>query len=176
MTITKKQLYSLIAILALTLFLPLVVYLLKGRFDIRPRALLAGAANFRLNADTTSLSSRQRMNVLVSVELTDANVRTSGVDFYLLYDSSKLSLISLSGQLGNNFTQTVIQEDTGQTYTAENGFNYLRLSMVSNKPKVQLSGGTIPLANVTFEAKQNGNASIKFPDDNTKLQVVGTTL
>lgn len=177
MTISKKELYSLLLILFLVLLLPVTLFFLKGRFDIRPRAVLSGVANFKMNPDTTSLTPGQRMNVLVSVELTDANVRTSGVDFTLLYDSNLLSVVSLSPVLGNNFTETVITDNQGLPYTGEGiSFNYLRLAVVSRKNKVDLPGGTIALANVTFEAKQTGAATIKFPEDNSKLQVVGTSI
>ena len=174
MTISKKQLISLIWVLALILILPLAVYFLRGRFDIRPKAVLSGVANFKLNSDTPNLTVGQRMNVLVSVELTDAQVKASGVDFHLLYDANKLALISATPTLGNNFTQTIILDDSGQIYSGEGGnYRYLRISVVSQKPQAELPGGTIQLANITFEAKQNGEATIKFPDDNTKLQVVG---
>ena len=83
MTISRKEFYSLILILFLVLFLPVVIYFLGARKDIRPKAVLAGAANFRLNADTTSVSVGQRVNVLVSTQITDTNVRVSGADFTL---------------------------------------------------------------------------------------------
>lgn len=177
MIISKKHLYSLIAILALVAFLPVVVFMLKGKFDIRPRAVLSGAVNFGLTADRTSVSPGETMNVLVSVTLTDQAIRASGVDFRLLFDSSKLNLVSVTPVTGNSFTDVVLLDDAGLPYSGENGtFNYLRLSMVSKKVKADLTGGTIALANVAFQAKQTGSAKIKFPDDNSLLQVVGTSL
>src|SRR3989344_7445832 len=177
MTITKKKLYSLIFVLVLIFLLPVTIYFLKERADIRPRAQLAGSANFRLNADTTNIAVGQTMSVLVSVELTQASVRASAVDFMLLYDPNKFNPISFTPITGNNFTDIVILDDAGQQYSAEgNIYNFLRLSMISQKPKEQLPGGTIQLANVTFEARQAGTSIIKFPDDNSNLQVVGTSL
>lgn len=177
MAISKKQLISIILLLSLMLILPLTVYYLKGRFDIRPKAVLSGAANFKLNADKTNLAVGQRLNVLVSLELTNTGVRSSGVDFSLLYDTNKLMLVSATPTLGTNFTQTVILDDTGQLYNGEgNNFSYARISMISEKPASQLPGGTLQLANITFEAIQNGAAIIKFPNDNTQMQVVGTSI
>jgi len=177
MTINKKELYSLIIVLLIIFLLPLTIYFLKQRADIRPKAQLAGSANFRLNANTTNLTNGQTLNVLVSVELTEASLRASGVDFQLLYDPSKFDIVSFTPITGNNFTDIVVFDDSGQTYSGEGGmYSYLRLGMVSVKSKDQLAGGTIQLANVSLLAKQNGNTLIKFPEDNAKLQVVGTAL
>src|SRR3989304_8025025 len=94
--ISRKQLHSLILIMGLVLLLPVVIYFLGRRMDIRPKASLTGKANFRLNADTTSVNAGQQVNVLVSLELTDPNVRVSAVTFPLLYDGSKLRLNSVT--------------------------------------------------------------------------------
>ncbi|OGG05494.1 hypothetical protein A3D05_01545 [Candidatus Gottesmanbacteria bacterium RIFCSPHIGHO2_02_FULL_40_24] len=177
MTISRKEFYSLILILFLVLFLPVVIYFLGARKDIRPKAVLAGAANFRLNADTTSVSVGQRVNVLVSTQITDTNVRVSGADFTLLYDRDKLNLVSLNPVLGNNFTETVLIDDQNLPYIGEGDvFSYLRLSVVAKKNAADLAGGTVSLANVTFEAKNGGQGIIKFPNENSEMQVVGIIL
>ena len=173
MTISRKQLFGLLAILFLTVLLPLVVFMMKGRFDIRPRAVLSGAADFKLNADKVNLSPGETVNVLVSVALTDQSIKASGVDFSLLFDK-KLEIESVVPVMGS-FTDVVILDDSGSEYSGEgNAYNFVRLSMVSKKAKAELPGGTIALANVSLKASGQGSAKIKFPDDNTKLQVVGT--
>ena len=177
MTIGKKEFYSLVLILALILLLPVTLYFLKGRFDIRPRAQLAGAANFILTPDTTGIFPGQRVNVLAAVELTDSNIRTTGVDFTLLYDSNLLKVVSLAPVLGNNFTESVLVDDQGLPYLGEgSSYSYVRLALVARKNKADLQQGTVALANITFEAIQSGQATIKLPEDNAVLQVVGTTL
>ena len=177
MTMNKKGLVGLISILFLLILLPVVVFFMKGRFDIRPRAQLAGAANFKLTPDRTSLSVGDHINVLVSVELTDTNVRVSGVDFKLLYDMNKFNLLSLTPVTGSGFTDTVLLDNGNANYSGEGGkYKYARLSMVSKQANGSLKGGTVALANATLQARQAGSGIIKFPDNNADLQVVGTAL
>ena len=175
--ISRKQLNSLILIMGLVLLLPVVIYFLGRRMDIRPKASLTGKANFRLNADTTSVNAGQQVNVLVSLELTDPNVRVSAVTFPLLYDGSKLRLNSVTPNTTSGFTEVVWLEQSEQTYPAEgNGqLKFMGLALVNINPTANLSANTVTLANVTFDALVNGDATIKFPDDNNALQVVGTT-
>lgn len=177
-TLTKKQLYLILLVLGLIIILPLILISVRQRQEIRPKAVLSGVANFRLNATTTNINVGDSVTVMVSVELTDANVRASGVDFVLLYDKNKLQVTNVSPILGNNFTDSPIVDSQGQPYISEgNGaYNFLRVALISNKANTQLPGGTISLANFTFQGTANGAATIKFPDDNSKLQVVGTTL
>ena len=176
--ISRKQLNSLILIMGLVLLLPVVIYFLGRRMDIRPKASLTGKANFRLNADTTSVNAGQQVNVLVSLELTDPNVRVSAVTFPLLYDGSKLRLNSVTPNTTSGFTEVVWLEQSEQTYPAEgNGqLKFMGLALVNINPTANLSANTVTLANVTFDALVNGDAVIKFPDDNKALQVVGTSL
>jgi hypothetical protein len=150
------------------------ILLTRKNQDIRPRALL-GAANFHLNTSKISAVTGDAIPVTVSVEVTNANAKVSGVDFTLLYDKSKLRLTSVSPTLGTNFTDVPVKVE-GQPYTMEgNGnFNYVRVALVSKKANADLPKGTIALASVTFEALANGQGVIKFPDDSSVLQVVGT--
>ncbi|KKS95889.1 MAG: hypothetical protein UV73_C0013G0034 [Candidatus Gottesmanbacteria bacterium GW2011_GWA2_43_14] len=175
--IDKKQLNSLLLLLGLVLFLPLVVFFLGRRFDIRPKASLAGKAHFRLNSQSLNVSSGDDVNVLVSLEISDPQVRVSAVSFPLLYDASKLRLKSVAPNLGTVFTEAPWLDDTGSVYPgAESQYNFVGMALVSNKSSNELSGGTVTLANVTFEALADGDAVIKFPDNNSEMQVVGTEL
>lgn len=171
--ITKKQLYSLLLILGIVLFLPIIIFFLGKRQDIRPRALLAGQANFLLDAVTTNVQAGQNINVLVSMALTDASVKVSGVDFTLLYDSSRLKLNNVSANLGSIWTETPLVDAEGKDYSQEPGFKFARVALVANKNTGSLTGGTVSLASVSFQALTNGDATIKFPDDNSQMQVVG---
>ena len=176
--LSKRQIYTLILFLALLLALPFIIYLVGRRQDIRPRASLAGVANFRLNADTTQVKAGDTVNVLVSLELTDPNVLVSGVDFSLLFDKAKLSFVSASQASGSPFTDVVIMPTSSQLYQNEGAgsFDYIRMAMVANSSDANLSGGTVPLANIVIQALSDGAGTIKFPDDNSKLQAVGTSL
>ena len=147
--------------------------MLRGRFDIRPKAQLAGSINFSLTPDKTNMQLGENLNILVSASLSDQSILLSGVDFSLFYDAARLELVSLSPVTGA-FSDVVLLDDSGSVSTSEPGYSSLRLAMVAKKAKPDLKGGTVALANVTFKAKQSGAAKIKFPDDNSMLQVVGT--
>lgn len=179
MTISRNRLFGLLALLGLVFILPLILFLARTRQDIRPRAL-SGAANFHLNTATTNIFSGNAFNITVSMELTNANVKASGVDFTLLYDSSKLKVLSISPLMGNAWTDTpvVLGEGNPVVYPSEgNGqYGFVRVALVSKKANADLPGGTIPLATVTLQALPNaaGAAIIKFPNDSSVLQVVGS--
>ena len=173
LSLNTRQLLGIVLIIGILLALPLVILLSQRQQDIRPRAALPGVANFLLNADTTQIAPGGNVNVLVTMELTDPTVRSSGVDFLLLYDKSLLTAVTVTPNLSSGYTQApIVQKELA--YTAEGGtFNFVRVALISTNPSASLPNGTIPLATVTFQGKTPGSALIKFPDDNSKLQVVG---
>ncbi len=176
MTLTRKQILSLILLLALLFALPFAIFLTKIRQDIRPRAL-AGKANLLLSADTVNATAGANLQVLVSLQVTDARVRVSAADFILLYDKNKLEVTNLvpavqsSGLPASFFTDVPVLTYGGNF---DKDFNFLRVSEVARMPEASLPGGTMTLAKVTFRPIKEGAAVIKFPDDNKYLEVVGT--
>lgn len=173
LTLNRRQLISFLIIIGILLALPLVIFLSQRQQDIRPKAALPGVANFLLNADTLQISPGGNVNVLVSMQLTDPTVRSSGVDFLLLYDKSLLTAVTVTPNLSSGYTQAILVQKE-LAYAAEGGtFNFVRVALISTNPSTSLPTGTIPLATVTFQGKAAGQAMIKYPDDNSKLQVVG---
>ena len=134
LTLTKNQIYTLVLFLVIILVLPLVIFLAGRRQDIRPKASLAGVANFRLAADVTQANVGDYINVLVSLELTDSNTKVSGVDFTLLFDKAKLSFISANQAIGSPFTEALIVPVIATPYTGEgNGmYDSVRMALVAN--------------------------------------------
>jgi hypothetical protein len=174
MALTKQQIYTLLFILALLFALPAIIFLARQRQEIRPKAL-AGKANFLLSADKTSVNKGETFTALVSIALTDPNIRVSGVDFLLLYPKNMLRVTNVSAEAqkttGAKFTD-VVYYSVNQSFNEEQ--NYMRLSQVAKKPNDQLAtGNAITLASVTFEALGEGSANVRFPDDNNFLEVVG---
>lgn len=174
MILTRKQLLSIIFLVVLIFALPLAIFLSQKRQDIRPHAI-SGQANFLLSADNTSVHVGDNVTVLVSLQLTDPSVRASGADFVLLYDKNLLVptnvVPAVTGSDPNGkFTDAPIVTKDGNF---DNTYNFVRVSEVSRKSNDSLPGGTFSLATVTFSAKSDGAATIKFPDDNSQLQVVG---
>lgn len=179
MTLTKKQVISLLFIVLLIVLLPLAILLTKKRQDIRPRAL-QGKANLQMNASTTKTSIGENIDVKLSMYLTDAKLRVSGADIVVLYEKDKLDPINVVPAVsdsGSPFTDAPIVSSGGNF---DNVYNYLRISEVSRKANSDLSptDGTqiVPLGMVTFKAKSEGKATIKYPDDNKYLEIVGISL
>lgn len=175
--LNKKQLTLLIVSLVLVITLPLIIYVVRGTLDIRPRAL-TGEANLSLSADTTDTQVGGEINVLASMQLTEPSLRVSGVDFMLLYDKNSLEVVSITPSITSNdpnaaFTDAVHSSSGG---SFNNTFNFLRVVMTATKPSAQLSGGTIKLASIKFRAKVSGTAVIKYPDDNSQMEIVGISL
>jgi hypothetical protein len=188
MTLSKEKLLALIVIGFLVLFLPIALFISRKNQDIRPRALM-GAASFKLNGDKSNAMVGDTINVSISMEISDQQVAASGVDFTLLFDNTKLHLTGITPltQTGSTarFDTVVLNTFNNQTQTntcnsTESGYNCVRIALVS-KNKTLVSGTvvngvySIPLATATFTVAQGatGQASIKFPSDNSKLQVVG---
>ena len=94
MTITKKQIISLLLISILVILLPLGILMTRKRQDIRPRAL-QGKANLQMNASTTKTSVGENIDVKLSMYLTDAKLRVSGADIVVLYEKDKLDPINV---------------------------------------------------------------------------------
>jgi hypothetical protein len=148
----------------------------RKRQDIRPRAL-QGKANLQMNASTTKTSVGENIDVKLSMYLTDAKLRVSGADIVVLYEKDKLDPINVVPAVsdsGSPFTDAPIVSSGGNF---DNVYNYLRISEVSRKANKDLppTDGTpiVPLGMVTFKAKNEGKATIKYPDDNKYLEIVG---
>lgn len=177
MTISKKQILGITFIILLIFALLLTVFLSKKRQDIRPRAM-QGKANLLLSADTNSSNVGKTIDVLVSLQLTDPSLKVSGADFLLLYDKSKLDVKNIIPAIPGTsipkpaFTDTLLLT-SGGIFDAT--FNYLRVVEIAKKTDTDLSSATLTLAKVTFLAKGEGAAVIKFPEDNKYLEVVGTS-
>ncbi len=140
-----------------------------------PPIVITGKANFLIVSDLVSSTVGQNIKTTVSLQITDANVKVSGVDFMLLYDKGKLDV--------GNIVPNVIAVDPKAPFTDapivtsggsfDDTFNFVRVSLVARRPSAELVGGTIKLADVIFRGRGVGAATIKFPDDNKYLEVVG---
>lgn len=175
MTLTKKQIITVIMLLALVFSLPVAIYLTRKMQDVRPRAL-QGKANFLLSTDSINSTVGKNIDVLVTLQTTDPKLKVSGVDFVLLYDKNRLDV----GNIVPNvtavdpkapFTDSLIVTSGG---SFDENFNFLRVSQIARRPTDQLPTGTFQLAKITFRGRSQGQASIKFPDDDKYLEVVGT--
>ncbi len=175
-SLTKKQILGIAFIILLIFVLPLTVFLSKKRQDIRPRAM-QGKANLLLSSSVNSSNVGKFIDVLVSLQLTDPSLKVSGADFLLLYDKEKLDVKSIVPAIPSTsipkpaFTDTLMLT-SGGIFDAT--FNYLRVVEVAKKTDAELSSGTLTLAKITFLAKGEGAATIKFPDDNKYIEISGT--
>ena len=174
MQLTQKHIISLFFLIALVSLLPIAIFLVGKRQDIRPRAL-SGYADFKLSVDTQNAQTGQVVNVLSSLALTQPNLRVSGADVVILYEKDKFDVISVKPVTTKDdpaaaFTDSVIAVADG-SFDAK--FNFLRVAVTSNKPTNQLAGGIVQLAKIAFRAGSDGQGIIKYPDDNKYLQVVG---
>lgn len=175
-TLTKKQILGIIFIILLIWVLPLTILQSKKKQDIRPRAM-QGKANLLLSASVNNSNVGKTIDVLVSLQLTDPSLKVSGADFLLLYDKNKLDVKNIIPAIPGTsipkpaFTDALMITSGG---IFDETFNYLRVAEVAKKTDPGLSSGTLTLAKVTFLAKGEGAATIKFPDDNKYIEISGT--
>lgn len=177
MTIAKKQILSLVLLFLLVIALPLVIIFSRIRQDIRPRAL-QGKADLLLSSSNNSPQKGEEFDVLISMQLTDAALRVSGADVTVLYDKNKLTV--------DNVVPFVTSVDSKAAFTDaihvskggnfDDKYNFVRVAVVSTKNDSKLKGGTISVAKITFKASSEGEATIKLPDDNKFLEVVGINI
>ncbi len=175
MTLTKKQIISILLLLALVFSLPVAIYLTRKMQDIRPRAL-QGKANFLLSTDSISSTVGKNIDVLVTLQTTDPALKVSGVDFLLLYDKNRLDV--------GNIVPNVIAVDPKAPFTDapivtsggsfDENFNFIRVTEIARRPDADLPKGTFQLAKITFRGRGTGSATIKFPDEDKYLEIVGT--
>lgn len=178
MALSKKKLITLLIILAIVFAIPIAIFLTQKKQNIRSKALL-GKANFILTTDVgVKATAGQNINVLVSMQLTDPRLRVSGVDFLVLYDKNVLDVGNIVPEIITvnpkaAFTDAPIVTSGG---SFDDQFNFIRVAEVARKVDSDLSGGTanINLARITFRGRSAGSATIKFPDDNKYMEVVGT--
>ena len=170
----KKQTVTILILLGLIVGLFLTIYLVKQPQEIRPRAL-QGSANFRLSAGNANPKAGESFDVLISLQLTNDDLRVSGADVVLLYDKNKLLVTNLQPQVPSVDPNAAFTDAPVVTFGGvfDNGSNFARVSLIARKPTSSLAGGTVSLARVTFKALNTGNATIKFPDDDSLLQIVG---
>lgn len=162
----QKKLIGLVFLALLVLALPVVIFLARTRQDIRPRASQA-KANMLLFAEATDVSVDGTNSVIVSTQVTDTNIRVSGVDFTLLYDKDKLDVDDVVPS--NVFTDVQVKYWGG---SFDQTYNFVRVAETVNKPHDQLPKDTFQLARITFKGKAEGDASVKFPDDNKFIEIV----
>lgn len=175
MTLTRKQIITIILLLALVFSLPVVIFLTRKSQDIRPKAL-QGKADFLLSSDTITSSVGQNINVLVTLRLTEPTAKVSGVDFLLLYDRDKLDVGNIVPNVtavdpNAPFTDAPVVT-SGGSFDAT--YNFIRVVEIARRADANLPGGTLQLARITFRGRSNGQATIRFPDDNKYLEVSGT--
>lgn len=183
--ITKKQIAVLLLLFILLVSLPIAVFLTRQKQEIRPRAALPGQANFKLVTSDETPDPGETFTVQAAFDITDPNVRVSGVDFRILYSKDLLEsvpIVDVESSVGGEkpFTDVLVKE-IDKPYSDD--LNYLRLVLAARKLTPKLSGGNdIPLAKITFKAKEKGAAVIKYPEKNKDqngalvMQVVGVDL
>ena len=167
----RKNNIIIMALLALLLILPIILYLTRRRQEIQPRAL-TGNVKFHLSPLNPNVTRDQEFDEVISVEVTNENVKISGADLVILYDKTKLEVVSITPHAGgsNYFTDAPIATHSGDF---NNEFKSLRVSVVAKKTSNELVGGTKAIATVRFRGLSDGSAVIKFSDDNSQLMVVG---
>ncbi|MCL4338903.1 cohesin domain-containing protein [Patescibacteria group bacterium] len=151
----------------------------QGNITITPpgptiRPVIPGQADFLLQTDSNSTSVGQTFTVNVSMKLTDSSARASGVDFILLYDKKILDVVNTVPNITTVNSQAPFtdgQVASGGSFNDQ--YNFVRVTLLSKKQTTDLPSGTINLAKVTFKGSSVGTATIKFPDDNSLLQVSG---
>lgn len=174
MSLTKKQITTLLLLLGLIVGIFLTIYLVKQRQEIRPRAL-QGKANLLLSAGNASPKVGDSFDVLVSLQLTDASLQVSGADVMILYDKTRLQVTNLLPQVPGVDPDAAFTDAPIVTYGGvfDESFNFARVSLVARKTTATLAKGTVSLARVTFKSLNTGTATVKFPDDDSLLQIVG---
>lgn len=175
MTLSKKQIYSLIIFIILLFALPLAIFLTQKKQDIRPRAL-QGKANILMSSDKNSAKVGESVNVMVSLQLTEPGLKVSGIDFMILYDKAKMDVINIMPALqttlpGGVFTEAPVVTSGG---IFDDTYNFLRVVELAKMPSDFLPSGAIPLTTVTFRSIGEGSAVVKFPEDNKYIEIVGT--
>jgi len=155
-------------LILLLVSLPVGLYLTKLVQDIRPRADITSNANFRLSASDDNPDKGETFTVNATIDLESSGLRVSGVDFRILYDKNLLEPNpTVEPAVGEDqpFTDTLVTE-VDKPYNSQ--FNYLRVVLVSRRSTPELIGGSdIPLANISFKAKNtDGAAIIKYPQEN----------
>ena len=174
MALSRRQIFAILISAFVLLMLPLAVFFTRKGTDLRSRAL-SGQANLLLSAGALNGKVGETNDVLVSMQLTNSAVRASGVDFTLYYDKTKLAVAGMRPAVVANdstaaFTDLIYETSGG---TVDSTYNFLRIVEVARRPTNELPSGTIPLATITFNLIGEGAASLKFPDDNTLMQIVG---
>lgn len=177
--LSKREIIFLAVFLLLLFLLPFVVFTTGQKKEIRPKAL-TGQANFLLSSTSAAPRTGENFEVLVSLQLTQASLRVSGVDFLLLYDKDKLDVVNVVPQIIATATGAAFDDapivSSGGDFPDQAEYKFLRVAEVARRPDGSLAGGTVSLAKVTFFAKAAGAAQIKFPDDNKYLTIVGTSV
>lgn len=182
--LTRQQKISLGLLLLLLVSLPVALFVSQKLQDIRPRADITHQVNFKLATNKANPAKGEVFTVNASMELEGGGLRASGVDFRILYDKNLLeanpTVTANAGSSAQPFTDVLLKE-VDKPWDDE--LNYLRVVMVARKSTPGLKGGTIPLATITFKAKNiDGDATIKYPknekDENGAdiMQVVGIDL
>lgn len=174
MTLTKKQIFSLIFFLAVLFALPVAIFLTQKRQDIRPRAL-QGKANLLMSSDKNSAAVGESINVLITMQLLGSGLQVSGADFMILYDKDKLDVINIVPALqsvtaGGIFTDAPVVTSGGKF---DDTYNFLRVVELAKMPDTNLPIGSVMLANITFRSIGEGTAVVKFPEDNKYIGIVG---
>lgn len=180
MTLTKKQITTILLLLGLIFGIFLTIYLVKQRQEIRPKAL-TGPGNLLLSTTTTSTTVGAKFDVLVSLHLEDDELSASGADFVLLYDKNRLEVKNILPKVPSVVANAPFTDAPVVTYNGDydETFNFARVSLIANKNSsaLQQNPKTLSLATITFRAKNIGQATIKFlegtEDVNYYQQVVG---
>ncbi len=167
----------------LVVSLPVGIFLSQKLQDIRPRATISGQANFKLVSSNTTPKAGDEFSVNALVDITDPNVRVSGVDFRILYSKNlveSVPTIEAAAGDGKPFTDVILTQ-VDKPYDSQ--FNYLRVVLVSRSIAAALaSGNNIQLATIKFKAKTDGDLVVKYPQESTDInkvalmQVVGINL
>jgi hypothetical protein len=179
----KKNLLPVATLIALAMGLFAILMFVGQKQEIRPRAasLLSGNGDLLLSSDNLTPNAGQEFTVTASVRLNPGQtglntLRISGADITILYDKNLLevtnvvpNVITSTNQSGA-FTNAPIVSSGG---TFDTTFNFLRVSEVARLSDTQLGRDTVTLATITFRAKSNGHATIKYPDDNNLMELVG---
>lgn len=174
----KTVLTSLIFFLMI-IVLPLILIATRQQQDIRPRAL-TGNADLRLTTPSANIPAGGEFSVMATVNLTNQSLRISGADFIILYERDKLDVVNVVPQITSVNPQAAFTDAPIVTRDGyfDGTYNFLRVAEVARKPDNQLAGTSTSLALITFRAKTTatGRATIKYPDDNQYLELVGINI
>ncbi|MBI4067129.1 hypothetical protein HY407_02000 [Candidatus Gottesmanbacteria bacterium] len=174
--LTRQQKIGILLLLLLLVSLPIALYLTRQQQEIRPRAALAGQADFILESSNNSPDKDETFTVKAKLKSTNNNVKVSGVDFRILYDKSKFyTAPTIAPEVGSNkpFTDVILTQ-VDQPYNDQ--FNYLRLVLVSRRLTPALSSGEMLMATITFKAKEDGDGIIRYPTADELTDINGVRL